>query len=98
MYSIESFFRFGRLILSAEYKFAKTMPKNLHWYTLRDTWKDDDFIFVVKFIREYGNVEAWGSRKYVYFRLNGFKYWTMGAPINKNGEPHTILINKAKIN
>lgn len=86
-------------LLGAEYRFAKTMPENPHWYTLRKTWADDaGFCEAVKFIREYGYTEVYKKRPYKMFNLNGFKYWTMGAPIDKpNGTPCTILINRAKI-
>lgn len=85
-------------LLAAEYRYAKTMPENPHWYTLRKTWADDEaFIECVEYIREVGYIEKYKGRKYTMFNLNGYKYWTMGAPIwGKNGEPCTILINKAK--
>ncbi len=86
-------------LLAAEYRFAKTMPENPHWYTLRKTWTDDAaFVEAVEFIREFGYSEIYKKSKYTMFNLNGYKYWTMGAPINKrDGSPCTILINKAKI-
>ncbi len=85
-------------LLSADYRFAKTMPENPHWYTLRKTWDQDAaFCEAVQFIRDHGYIERYKGRPYTMFNLNGYKYWTMGAPINnKNGEPCTILINRAK--
>lgn len=76
------------------------MPKYPHWYTLRKNWNsDNDFIEFVKFIRLNGYPVFFGNRKYIYFNINGFKYWTMGCPINNSdGSPCTILINRAKIN
>jgi 2-polyprenyl-3-methyl-5-hydroxy-6-metoxy-1,4-benzoquinol methylase len=86
-------------LLEAEYRFAKTMPENPHWYTLRKTWADDEaFCEAVRFIRTYGYTEIYKRSRYKMYNLNGYKYWTMGAPINKaNGEPCTILINRGKI-
>lgn len=86
-------------LLSAEYRFAKTMPENPHWYTLRKTWADDAaFVRAVEYIREVGYIEVYKKSKYTMLNLNGFKYWTMGAPINKkDGSPCTILINRAAI-
>src|SRR5438552_2541892 len=86
-------------LLSAEYRFAKTMPQNPHWYTLRKTWASDAaFVEVVEFMRKYGYLEKYEGRKYTMFNLNGFKYWTMGAPINyKNGNACTIVINRKPI-
>lgn len=87
-------------LLAADYRFAKTMPDNPHWYTLRKNWTDDAaFVEAVAFIRrdDVGYIEIFKKSKYKMFNLNGYKYWTMGAPINnKKGEPCTILINRAK--
>lgn len=93
-------FDIKRALLNAEYRFAKTMPENPHWYTLRKTWKDDAaFCSTVQFIRDNSYIEIYKGRPYQMFNLNGFKYWTMGAAINKaDGTPHTILINRARIN
>lgn len=80
-----------KLLESATYKFAKTMPQWPHWYTLRQTWESSqDFESVVVFIRENGKTEKYMNKEYVYFYLNGYKYWTMEASPNQ-----TILINKA---
>jgi hypothetical protein len=81
------------LFNSVNFRFAKTMPKYPHWYTLRKEWNDDVlFDKVVIFIRKNGYKVAWGNREYIYFDVNGFHYWTMGSPVEK-----TILINKAEI-
>lgn len=83
---------FGDLITRENFRFAKTMPENPHWYTLRKNWINDiDFIKCVMFIRENGYIEYFKGRKYIVYGMNGFKYWTMGSPIY-----NTILINKAK--
>ena len=81
-----------RLLESATYKFAKTMPRNPHWYTLRRTW-DDDALFdrAVQAIRDLGEKRRFFSKHYIYFDANGYTYWTMGSPINE-----TILINRAE--
>src|SRR5690554_5740460 len=77
------FFECAEALLSAEYKFAKTMPQFPHYYTLRENWNDELFSQTVKYIRENGKREKFGSVYYTYFYLNGYKYWTMGAPIEK---------------
>lgn len=89
----------SRDLLSAEYRFAKTMPENPHWYTLRKTWADDAaFVRAVEHMREVGYEEIYEGRRYTMFNLNGWKYWTMGAPINtRDGKPYTILINKKQL-
>jgi hypothetical protein len=51
-----------RLLESQTWTFAKTMPTNPHWYTLRRNWaSQQDFVDVVLFIREHGVVEKFGS-------------------------------------
>lgn len=85
--------RLARVLETKSYRFAKTMPKWPHWYTLRKTWEvDEDFVFAVETIREHGFTEKWGGRTFRAFALNGLKYWTMGAPIER-----TILINRKPI-
>lgn len=92
------------LLEAAQYTFAKSMPDNPHWYTLRDGWRDEDFVFVVLFIREHGKKVRWPAnsrraREYTVFEHNGFRYWTMGAPIAPAPytKQDTYLINRAKI-
>jgi len=79
-------------IPSVEWRFAKTMPLIPHWYTVRE-WnkqKRDDFTFLVRFIREHGEVIPWGRFMNTYLKLGVWKYWTMGAPIEE-----TTVINRA---
>lgn len=80
------------LLEEKSWKFAKTAAKkNPHWYTLRDKWGDDpEFDKVVVDIREKGKTEWFWGKPYIIFEHNGWKYWTMGAPIDE-----TILINKS---
>jgi hypothetical protein len=47
--------RLAALLESAEWRFARTMPQNPHWYTLRKTWAlDEDFVWAVEQIRLRG--------------------------------------------
>ena len=81
------------LLSQQEWVFAKTMPRNPHWYTLRRKWvNDSEFIWVVTFIRRHGYIEWFHRRPYTMLYLGEMKYWTMGSPIEE-----TILINRAKI-
>lgn len=76
----------------APFRLAKTMPKIPHEYTRRSEWNNDDkFEWVVMFIRENGVKEKFWQREFTYLYVNGYKYWTMGSPIEQ-----TILINRAK--
>ena len=85
----------ARLLVNAPYRFAKTMPQNPHYYTLRKQWKDDEFVCVVKYIRKHGYERRFYSKTYISLNVNEWYYWTMGEPINKDGKPWTILINRA---
>lgn len=86
----------NRHLLNAEFRFAKTMQSTPHWYTLRDTWDDATFVDVVNIIRKYGRRERFFNKYYIYYYLNGYKYWTMGCPTHNCSKTGTILINKAE--
>lgn len=80
----------GRLLMAQEWIFAKTMPDNPHWYTLRRTWLSDAaFNWAVEKIREGAYDEKYGGWWYRVININGMKYWSMGAPVEE-----TILINR----
>ena len=84
----------SHLLHGAPFRFAKTMPHIPHEYTRRKDWPcESSFEWVVRFIRENGVTESFGRKSYIYFYANGFKYWTMGSPVER-----TILINRAKVN
>jgi len=79
-------------IASQKWTFAKTMPECPHWYIVRAPDNEKRFSSFVKFIREHGVKEKFGKTNYTYFYRCGYKYWTMGIPIEK-----TIIINRAEI-
>ncbi len=80
------------IIDSKKWRFAKSMPTIPHEYARRSEWGDDEqFNFIVGFIRAFGKREKFFKKEYTYLYLNGHKYWTMGSPITE-----TILINRAK--
>lgn len=71
--------------------FAKTMPDNPHFWTLKRTWVGkENFLEVVTFIREHGRKVRFGRSTYTIFIANGFRYWTMDPHL-----PDTTLINRA---
>ncbi len=81
-------------IKSVYWKYAKTMPEHPHEYTLKE-WnpdKKDMFEKFCIFIRENGYDDYFYRKKLRYYNLDGYKYWTMGSPIEE-----TILINRAKL-
>lgn len=90
MFPNKDFERVAELLESHRWIYAKTMPENPHHYTLRKEWgNEEDFIFVVNYIRQHGYKAYFKGRAYIQLDLNGQFYWTMGAPI-----PQTILINR----
>jgi hypothetical protein len=92
----ELFDKVARAFLECRWVFAKTMPENPHHYTVRKHWDEAalgiSFDDQVTFIREHGYREKYGKYWYTLLNVNGFKYWTMGAPL-----AITILINRKPI-
>ena len=81
------------LLLAQQWIFAKTMPDNPHWYTLRKRWqRDEDFAWTVETIRRYGYEEIYEGWPYTVLNIDDMKYWTMGAPVEE-----TILINRKQM-
>jgi len=77
-----------------KWQFAKTMPKIPHEYTVK-SWKPHlsiSFEHFVEHIRKNGYKEKFMKKEYTYFDFNGWKYWTMGDPIEE-----TTIINRARI-
>ena len=74
--------------------FAKTMPKIPHFYIVRNrcTLTGEEFDRFVRLQREFGTPMRWGKYNFPYLIIDGWKYWTMGAPIEE-----TIIINRAEI-
>jgi len=75
-----------------KWRFAKTMPKNPHEYIVRDRSDDAEFIEAVKTMRTHGEARPFWGKIYVYYKYEGFEYWTMG-----NSLEITKIINRAKI-
>lgn len=75
--------------------FAKTMPNNPHYWTLRKAWPggSEDFEAVVQFIRDAGHTIRFGRTDYRCLNVNGWRYWTMGSPLDQ-----TTLINRCRLN
>jgi len=73
-------------------RWKETNHVSPHSYIRRwDVPKRDFEAFVIK-IRNEGVVEYFGGRPYTYLYLDGYKYWTMGAPLEE-----TIIINRAVV-
>lgn len=92
----DEFFRLGEALTTHDYRYAKTMPKHPHWYTVRYDWdSDEQFVDAVKLIRKYGYDRRFFSKTYRSFNLNEHYYWTMGEPIDIDGKPWTYILNRA---
>jgi hypothetical protein len=69
-------------VQASSWKFAKSMPQTPHEYTLRREANDEDlFERVVLHIRQVGYHKKWGKTTYTYLDIDGWQYWTMGAPL-----------------
>jgi len=82
---------FRGYIESVRWKFARTMAKHPHCYTLKE-WNPDlakTFEAFVMYIRKHGYQRKFFNSVHTYLDVDGFTYWTMGAPLHK-----TILINR----
>ena len=78
-------------ISSVNWRFAHTMPKDPHYYTIRDYSNDSAFIEAVNIIRQQGKSVIFKGRSYICLDIDGWRYWTMGNPL-----PITKIINRAK--
>lgn len=78
-------------LTSAPYKFASSMPKFPHEYTLRRNWDDRKFSDCVRFVREHGYPSRFYGRNDTYLDINGMHHWDMNASVEA-----TELINRAK--
>lgn len=80
-------------IKSCRWTWSKTMPLMPHEYIVRGRYlTDDQFVEFVQAIRTYGRREKWGRYNHEYLYIDGYKYWTMGSPIEQ-----TRIINRAKV-
>ena len=76
-----------------EFRFAKTMPETPHWYVVRSTANEADYVALFHVIQEKGVPEKFGARRYRYwYPGDGWKYWTMTTDVQ-----HSHVINRAKI-
>jgi hypothetical protein len=87
-------------VAEARWTFAKTMPPWPHEYTVRQ-WRlnlTPQFLRFVDLIRTDGIVKPWPPEArepryhHTYLEVDGWEYWTMGAPIEE-----TTVINRALV-
>jgi len=78
-------------IAAAPWRFAASMPHQRHWYTVRGQTPERDFEWFVDYIREQGYDGCFQGSLYRYLNVDGWRYWTMGAPVRE-----TTIINRAR--
>lgn len=83
---------FARFVEQRDWILARTMPQDPHAYTLRRGVPRSIFDEAVRFIREHGEIEIYGGKRYKTLHFRAYKYWTMGSPLAK-----TILINRKSL-
>jgi hypothetical protein len=80
---------FRRYRNQCRWQAAKSGPP--HEYTIRN-WRPEfeaDFVRAIEGVREFGHPEHFYEQTYIYFRLDGLKYWTMGSPVSE-----TVVLNR----
>ena len=82
-----------QFIADNKWTFAKSMPLVPHEYVVRRNVDNDKFIGFVKLVRAEGEIRPWGRYRHTYLDIDGWCYWTMGAPLVV-----TIILNRAKLN
>ena len=87
--------RFRAFVRANEWKNATSVHyiNAPHSYVIKGNCPDQaEFNWAVGYIRKNGMREQFWGRSYIYFYIDGLKYWTMGAPIST-----TKIINRARI-
>jgi hypothetical protein len=66
----------GNILEKSEWIFAKTLPKNPHFYVLRKNFGNNElFLKIISHIRFYGKPEIFEGVLYRVFYYNGYRYW-----------------------
>jgi len=80
-----------KFISKARWRYAKTMPKWPHEYTVRD-WNDEaEFEDFIRYILECGEFRKEYYWERIYLDVDDWYYWKMNTPIKE-----TNIINRAK--
>ena len=81
---------FDRQTWTTSKTYAQKAP---HQYIVRANVNgtNDEFNRAVAYIRHHGFEAMFWNSKYTYLYLDGYFYWTMGAPIEE-----TIVLNRCK--
>ena len=78
-------------VSQARWRYAKTMPKFPHEYTVRE-WNDGtEFEEFIRYLLKNGEFRKEYFWKRIYFDLGEWYYWTMGESVED-----TTVINRAR--
>ena len=83
-------------IAKATWKYAKTMPKYPHEYTIKDWNNGPEFEAALHYLLHYGERRKEYRWERVYLDVDGYDYWDMGDPlgvgqiINRSSHIHPI--------
>lgn len=84
------FERAKRILDSAPWRFAKSMPTIPHEYVVRGRQLNvEDFNWLKKLIDDEGYGRKWGRRTYLYLNVDGWKLWYAHPVINRERLPET---------
>lgn len=77
---------------------SKRYEKLPHQYTLRHQWpNDDDFCWVVNYIRRVGYEQAFIGRVWIYYDIGDYQYWDCGGELHPvGGEVRVEGLNRAR--
>ena len=82
----------NQFIETVHWKFASTMPKVPHEYTMRE-WNDAaPFEAFLHYILHFGDLRKEYHWKRIYLDVGDYYYWWMGAPIHR-----ATVINRARL-
>lgn len=86
-------FNMRGFIASRSWREAKTYAETIpHSYTVRKGAGDLEFEEAAAFIRQHGAPRRFGRRNFVYLELDGWEFWTMGAPLGD-----TTILNRQSV-
>ena len=88
------YYKLREMIARCQWTLAETMPRYPHEYIVRDQCplSKEEFMYFVEMQRSHGIVERCGKHFHPYLYIDGYKYWTTGAPIEG-----TRVINRANV-
>ena len=88
--------RIREFVSKYPWTFAKTYAEFApHEYYVKDKLDEtgqEEFVWFVEFIRDYGFDCMFGKQLHTYYELDGHYYWTMGDPIEE-----TLILNRCKV-